>query len=129
VSLTDGDWYYIWADKQGTKMNLKTLQAAMSPEQKAKATEYSWQDSSKKWENEYQYNCQEKLLTDNLFIPPADIQFNDMTDTLKDLQQVGQDLQQKAGSGTVNQEDIEAQLEQLNKTIPTDNSTSNELTE
>ena len=117
VSLTDGEWVYMWSGDQGTKLNMTTLQATMSAEQKAKATDYSWQDSAKKWETEYKYNCRETTLSDDLFTPPSSVKFNDMTVTFKDLQQVGQDLQNKAQGGTVNQEDISAQLEKLKNSV------------
>jgi hypothetical protein len=114
VSLTDGDWIYMWGGQQGTKLNLKQLQADMTAEQKANAAAYSWEDSAKLWGDKYQYKCQEKDLSDSLFTAPANISFNDLTITMVDAQKAVQDLQKNA-SGTVNAEDIQAQMEKLKK--------------
>jgi hypothetical protein len=116
VSLADGDWLYMWSGQQGTKLNIKQMQAGQTADQKAKAVNYSWQDSAKDWQSKYQYNCQEKNLADDLFIAPAGVTFNDMTSTMLDAQKAAADLQKKAGVGkTLNAEDIQAQMEKLKK--------------
>jgi hypothetical protein len=115
VSLTTGDWVYMWSGDKGTKMNLADMQETMSEEQKEKAEDYDWEKEAEGWESLYQYDCQEKSLSDSLFEPPADVEFTDWTETMSQLQQIGQQLQENTGEGgTMNMEDIEAQLEKLN---------------
>jgi hypothetical protein len=115
-SLTDGDWVYMWSGNKGTKMNLKEVEATMSTEQKAQASTYSWQDSVKSWEaSGYKYNCQEKKLSDDLFVAPKNVEFSDITATLISAQQIGAKLKNSSGNGTVNPEDIEAEMEKLNQ--------------
>jgi len=112
ISLTDGDWVYIWNGQTGTKMNLKNMQAGMTEEQKIKAADYSWEDSVKKWESAYKYDCAEKGLGDDLFIPPTDVVFTDMTDMMTNAQEAVKNLQENLPAGrTINQEDIEAQMQ------------------
>jgi hypothetical protein len=71
----------------------------------------------KNWEDAgFEYNCEEKRLSDDLFTAPNDVNFTDWTETMQNLQQIGQQMQQNAatGAGTPpNMEDIEAQLEAL----------------
>lgn len=114
ISLTDGDWMYMWSGTKGTKMNIKAMQETMTEEQKVKES-YSWEDNVKNWENlGTKYDCAEKKLSDDLFQAPAEVAFNDMTKMMQDLQQIGQQMQQKTDSGApMNMEDIEAQLEQI----------------
>lgn len=114
VSLTAGDWVYMWSGNKGTKMNLKAMQESMSEEQKEKAEDYDWEEMAEGWEAQYQYECQEKRLSDNLFEPPADVEFIDWTETMSQLQQIGQQLQGGLDEGeTMNMEDIEEQLEKM----------------
>jgi hypothetical protein len=119
VSLTDGDWVYMWSGGKGTKMNLKKMQETMTPEQKKLSKDYSWQETARDWDtNGLQYSCEEKKLDNGLFTAPEEVVFTDMTDTLIDLQQVGQKIQNATGGGEVNMEDIEAQLEEMKNDTP-----------
>ncbi len=116
ISLTDGDWIYMWSGQTGTKMNLKTIEAGMTEEQKANAADYNWENSAKNWENDYKYECAEKGLADDLFIPPADVVFTDMSDTLEKARSAVKNLQDNLPAGqNINQEDIEAEMEKAQK--------------
>jgi hypothetical protein len=114
VSLTTGDWVYMWSGDKGTKMNIKAMQETMDEEQKEKAEDYDWEETAQGWEALYQYECQEKRLSDDLFEPPTDVEFTDWTEMMANMQQMSQQLQEKFGEGeNMNMEDIEEQLEKM----------------
>ncbi len=114
VSLTTGDWVYMWSGDKGTKMNIKSMQETMDEEQKEKAEDYDWEEMAEGWDAQYKYECQEKSLPDSLFEPPANVEFTDWTETMSQLQEIGQQLQEGLGEGgNMNMEDIEEQLEKM----------------
>jgi hypothetical protein len=122
-SITDGDWMYIWSGKQGTKMSiqkLKEMSSSAGTTTSEKQKEQSWEDSVKSWEEaKYDYTCAKNGLSDDLFVPPTGVNFSDLTQMLNNvnvLDKVGQDVQERIKKGeTVNQEDIEAQIDALKK--------------
>ena len=103
VSLTTGDWVYMWSeqDKKGTKMNIKKLEA-LAPEDEEAEEPATWDETVADWEdNEVQYNCEDKDLSDDLFSPPDDVEFSDLTDFLLGIGDMAQQLggQMPAGEG------------------------------
>ena len=114
VSLTTGDWIYMWSGDKGTKMNIKSMRESMSEEQLKEAEQYSWEDMAQGWDAQYQHQCQEKRLSDELFEPPINVEFTDWTEMMANMQQMGQQLQEKFETGeSMNMEDIEEQLEKM----------------
>ena len=70
---------------------------------------------AKKWETAYKYDCAEKGLADDLFIPPTGVNFTDMTNTITEAQAAVKSLQDNSpASQNINQEDIEAEIEKIN---------------
>ena len=118
TSITDGDWMYTWSENQGTKMNIQKMKelASTSEEQTKPEDQKTWEDNVKDYEQaSLSFSCEEQELTDDLFIPPADINFVDMTEITENMKKFGQDLQNKINTGeNVNQEELE---ERLNKAM------------
>jgi hypothetical protein len=83
VSLFDGSTTYMW-DKftlQGIKLNQKSLAdlKAGTTTDTGEKTE-DWEKMAKDWESAGDvYECLEKELLDELFVAPANIQFQDLT--------------------------------------------------
>jgi len=118
-SLTDEDWVYLWSGSEGTKFNLTEVQASLTEEQKNKTAAYSWEQSAIVWESENKYDCQEKKLADSLFIPPTEINFVDMTETLETAQAAAEKARGNLAPGqNLNQEDIEEQMEKIKESTP-----------
>ena len=110
VWISDGTWTYMWSGTQGTKINIKEMEKTMTPEQKTEVPDYNWTDAVKNWETAgFKYDCRETKLADDLFTPPADVNFNDLTATFTAAQQMGD----KIKAGNMNTEDIEAELERI----------------
>lgn len=121
VSLTDGDWVYIWSGNEGTKFNIKTLEelskatSSSIAEYQEDLDDYSWEQMVNDWqEQDLDYQCEEVRLSDDEFIPPSEVNFVDWTETMERLQQLQEELQLELGEGEViNQEDIEKYLEEM----------------
>ena len=79
--------------------------------------DYSWQELAKQWQQEanFNYNCQEAKLADQLFLPPEDVEFVDFTKIMTGLEQIGQQLEEGAETGEQpDMTEIEKQIEDLN---------------
>jgi hypothetical protein len=95
VSLTDGDMLYLWDNREntGVKINIIEINDKMTAAQKSDTIQYSWEESAKNWETAYKYECAEKGLADDLFIPPTGVNFTDMTNNMTDSQAAVKSLQ------------------------------------
>jgi hypothetical protein len=94
-AVSDGVWMYSWNDgeKTGVKFNLeemKKLSAGNAGAQKSP-------DMAEISKSATNVQCSPDVITDSKFIPPSDIQFQDMGETLKQLQQLSG--QMKGGQG------------------------------
>lgn len=129
VSLTDAEWVYMWNGKNGVKMNIEEMNK-MSDEagtgEKINPEDYSWES----WVSDQEavgvnYECKEENLSDSLFQAPSEVEFKDLGEMMKGLNSFNNDLQGMMGgdgempsfegSQNMNQEDIEARLEEMMK--------------
>lgn len=129
VSLTDAEWVYMWNGKNGIKMNIEEMNK-MSNEagagEKINPEDYSWES----WISDQEavgvnYECKEENLSDNVFQVPNDVEFKDLGEMMKSLNSLSNDFQGSLGeseempsfegSQNMNQEDIEARLEEMMK--------------
>jgi len=95
IMINDGTWAYIWNGKEGTKFNIKEIEAANAPQGEATAKSSDWQDWAKSMETSgAKYDCQPGLATDADFTPPSDVKFQDLGEMMKAVQQ----LQNNPGS-------------------------------
>ncbi len=118
VSLSLGDWVYLWSGNKGTKLNIKSIQQLASEQNKeiGEKEQVSWEEWVKSMEvANTSYECKEKYLSDDIFIPPSDVEFTDWTEWMINMQQLSQDLLQDTKEGdSVNIEDIEKRMQDLN---------------
>jgi hypothetical protein len=121
VFINDGEYVYIWSGMEGMKINIKEMES-MADDMSEEEETYSWTDTVDAWESaEYEYDCQEKNLSDELFIPPQEVNFIDFTDFTKGLgemtesmESLGDDYQEGLDDmQNMTQEEIEAKLEEM----------------
>lgn len=79
-TIMDGDWVYIWSTNmpQGTKMKVSEI-----PSQDADNTT---KQQFETLNNPFAYKCSPWTADNTKFIPPSEIQFVDLTETMKQLQ-------------------------------------------
>lgn len=129
-SITDGEWYYMWGENNGIKMNIKKMEQIGKEAESDYGVEeddYSVSEWAKKMEDaKASYNCREENISDNEFEVPNNIKFVDLMEMFENMQNLGQDimsddskaienldLPKVKGSNEMTQEEIEAQLEKL----------------
>lgn len=124
-SITDGDWMYMWSGQKGMKMNLKELaEMAKNMGEDIQADDYSWEDwASEQDEIGVKYICSETKISDDVFTPPAEVEFADWSEFMRGLQSFSESfggsfdeaqfLPSIEGSQGMTQEEIEAQLEKI----------------
>lgn len=78
-SQSDGTWFYTWGDKMPTGIKMKIDEVAQN-------TSSSPVQGQVDLNKQYDYNCVPAAVTDQDLQAPANIQFTDMGDTLKNLQ-------------------------------------------
>lgn len=135
TSLTDGEWVYIWSGKQGTKMNIQEMQnfqAETGTQDNINPDDYSWE----KWatdqeEAQVSYDCNNENFSNDIFTPPSDVEFSDMSKILQDMKSLSESMQNvgqpSAGAGagvpsfegsqSMTQEELEAKLEEMQKQL------------
>ena len=126
VMLTVGDWMYMWdtSTKKGTKMNYKELEE-MGLAEKETGDEYNekeWSKMVKAWDDmNVDYKCNEVKIDDKLFSKPEDVDFVDLAGMMTDMQKGADELIKNLGNPEdMNQEDIEAMLEDMEIESPED---------
>jgi len=103
--LTVGDWVYIWSGKEGMKFNVtetEKLSAENGTQNNQSLSEQaSWESLVNEWESSgTNYNCDPAILTDSDFAVPADVKFIDFGESMKQLQNLGNNTSQiPAGFG------------------------------
>jgi len=126
VYINDGEWIYMWNGKEGTKMNIESMKR-LSGEEDLSEDDYSWQDWAEGWEkDQFNYDCKEKNLSDDIFFAPGDVDFKNLTEMMENLGEMNKKLEENLDAGktmsiedvmgqfqNMNQEDIESQLEDM----------------
>lgn len=102
-SIYSGDMYYSWntAQEMGMKMNIKEMEK-LAADQKEQV-EYQ---EPEEWASQYEnidIDCKKTSVPDSMFVPPSNIQFQDMTEMLLKMKEMAcnmcnmiQDAAQKA---------------------------------
>jgi hypothetical protein len=116
VSLTVGDWIYMWSerDKKGTKMNIKKIESLAADDEEIKDQE-TWDEAVADWEDEeVEYNCTDKNLSDDLFTPPGDVEFTDLTDFMLGIGEMADEMEKQfEAGGEIDLEALEQQAKDL----------------
>ena len=87
-SLSDGKDMYTWTDgnNQGMKINLEESQDMAKDYQDSPDSE-NHKQASDQLNNEYEYKCQNWKVNPEKFKVPANIEFSDLTETMKQVQE------------------------------------------
>jgi len=118
-SITTEDWMYMWSGKEGTKMDLKRLEELnqdLGGEDEMQEDEPdTWQDMVASWEeSEINYQCQDVRLGNDVFTPPADVNFVDWTAMIEGFANFGQQMEGQSGTGdSIDLKAMEEQAEKL----------------
>ena len=120
VMLTVGDWTYMWAGNSGTKFNAKRMQelaGEFGGDQDALNNQEDWEEMIKGWEDDdVNYKCEEKRLSDGAFTVPNNVEFSDLTAMMEGFADMGKQLQeQQEADGEIDMEAIKKQTEDLRK--------------
>lgn len=85
-SISDSVWIYIWGDmmEQGTKMKLDEFD---EPEQTDSHSEYKMN-----LDKEYEFKCEKWSVDNSKFRPPADVEFVDISEMMKGMQDAMADI-------------------------------------
>jgi len=116
--VSDGTYMYTWDNdtKKGTKYDIKAMQDLASESPNPQATSQSDQFDFGSWadtqENKYKIDCQEALLTDAEFNPPDDVVFQDITQSMINMSELGKKMQANPSS-VPSAEDLEGMAEIL----------------
>ena len=116
VSITDGDWMYTWSGNEGVKMNLKKMEEMAGEfSDEEPEDQKTWEESITELEDEnVDYNCKEKRLSDDLFVPPKNVNFMDYSTLMEDMMNSSKQFQnQLQNQGELDTDEMEAELERL----------------
>lgn len=112
--VNDGEWIYIWGGEE--KTGIKYRLSAMEQQDWAKDVE-EWQDPQQ-WaagiEDKYKVSCNQTTVSDNIFTPPADVQFQNMTEMLEKVGELEKSFPQEGGQ--LDEEKVK-ELEELMKSF------------
>ncbi|MCD6225470.1 hypothetical protein J7J95_00090 [bacterium] len=73
MMINDGEWVYIWAGEEGIKYKIEKKEGE-NEEGATTETDFSLEKLEKEWER-YQYRCKAKRVADSEFVPPAGVNF------------------------------------------------------
>jgi hypothetical protein len=114
VMLTVGDWTYMWDEmsRRGTMMNVKELEEAALDMPNEGGRE-EWDDMAARWEDSgYEYVCREISADSGIFEKPDDVQFDNLNEMLKGLNDIGKELDAMMESGEFDMAGIEAMMQE-----------------
>jgi len=118
-SITNGDWMYMWSGKKGAKMNIKEMEEIGRKFDTEEESDYSeenpsWEEYVKGWdEKEVDYDCHETRFSDEVMVPPTDVEFTDLNQAMKGLEAMSENLlKMQEGGESMNFEDINEKLEE-----------------
>lgn len=126
IMVTTDEWMYMWSGNEGTKINLKAVESLAAETAAEEAERYSWEKAAAEWESSgAAVKCKEAKLSDNLFLPPANVQFTDMTAMLESMGQMRESLPDlpelpagELGSGeTAEDVELDIDLDELMRSI------------
>lgn len=94
--VNDGEYIYIWGDNNQEGMKYKLSALAQKDQANPAENQFEeWKDPGK-WasevENKYKTECSKVVLSDNEFIPPANITFKDLTEVFEQMKNYQQNI-------------------------------------
>lgn len=115
--ISDGTFLYMWSDgsAQGTKMKIPSETEVAEMAEKPDDVLPDLSNEVKQQELEdmgYTIKCDEKNLTEDAFIPPATVQFQDLSQMMESAAQLQAEMESKASESKpeLTQEQIEAMM-------------------
>lgn len=103
--INDGEWMYTWSDgeKKGTKFNVQAMKDL--GDELAEKNIQNPEDWANEVDAQYKPDCRPASASDDDFVPPADVEFQDMSAMMN-------------GIGNMMQNITPGDLEQMKKLIP-----------
>jgi len=97
--LSVGDEQYIWSGQKGTKFNAKELSKMTGEQTEIETAAKDWQSTIGEWQQAgFNYRCEKENLLDDIFTLPSDVDFTDLNETLRLLQNLNQPTSNDIGS-------------------------------
>lgn len=85
-SIYDGDWMYSWNDQgMATKMKVSDMEDLAEDMPEAEDFEAGDQESMQAFQQQFDYKCSPWVPDNSMFVPPSDVEFVDLTQTMQDL--------------------------------------------
>ena len=97
-SIVDGEWMYTWTDMTGMsdeaqgfgmdmafKMNIADMEDMGEDLPDAGDYKASGKEGAQAFQKEFDYKCRAWIPDNSKFVPPSDIEFMDMSETMKDF--------------------------------------------
>ena len=90
--ISDGDYIYIWNTIQpkGTKMSIEAMEE-MGADTEAGDVE-AGSMSMDTLEADYDYKCAPWIVSNSKFVPPSNVEFQDMTEMMQQMQEFAEDF-------------------------------------
>ena len=113
-SIVDGEWMYTWTDMEGMseeaqgfgmnmafKMNIADMEEMGKDLPDASDYKAGDQQGSQAFQKDFDYKCKAWIPDNSKFVPPSDIEFMDMSQTMKDFSNAAEsgDMKDIMGSG------------------------------
>jgi len=98
-SIMDGEWMYSWTDMEGmpeeaaafmsmaTKMKVSDMEELAADMPNADDYKAGAQEKTQAFQKEFDYKCKAWIPDNSKFTPPSDIEFSDITQSMKDLKE------------------------------------------
>ncbi len=98
-SIVDGEWMYTWTDMEdmpeeaammmsmATKMKVSDMEELSKDMPNAGDQQAANQEKSQAFQKEFDYKCKAWIPDNSKFTPPSDIEFTDITQSMKDLKE------------------------------------------
>lgn len=115
--INDGEYLYIWqeSDKTGLKYKLSVFEAEnQDSEIPPGVNPQTWAETI---QNQYEYSCQAVNEGEEIFTPPADVEFQDMTELLQKAEEFSQTFSSEDSEEEMNQkmEEIKGMMDEISQ--------------
>ncbi len=101
-SIFDGDWMYTWSDQgMATKMKVSDMEDLAGDTPHADDYDADEAEGAQDFQQQFDYKCVSWIPDNSKFSPPSDVEFMDLTETMKDFTEAMEtgDMKDLMGSG------------------------------
>ncbi len=120
--INDGEWIYTWSGKKGTKINMKKLEELEENMDNENLIEDKnnigdFDEMVEEWEDgEVTYDCNEQKIDDELFVPPSDVDFQNMMEMISESMKV-EDNSTKVNNDSLTNQEFKEKINNKNLSI------------